>query len=410
MLTSKKVTFIVSGSIAAYKSAEVIRGLKKGGAEVHVILTAAGASFVTPLTLQTLSGNPVRTSFLDIREEGSIGHIELADRADIVVVAPASADIIAKAAQGIADDLATATLLATKAPILFAPAMNVNMWENPLTQANVNTLRRVGALFCEPSVGELACGWTGSGRLAETSAIFEAINDALTPKDLLGSSVIVTAGPTREWCDPIRFISNRSSGRMGYALARQARLRGADVTLISGPSAVSAPSGVAIERVSTAVQMHEAVMEKVLRPQGAEARTQFVFMAAAVSDHRPAETAIKKLKRDKSTGFTIEMIPNPDILLDLGQRRAEIEAASGCSLKLIGFSAETGDEEELLAYARDKLERKRVDLVVANFAEDGFEKDTNRVWLLSRTGRQEEIATADKEFIAEKIISVALKI
>lgn len=410
MFTSKRITLIVSGSIAAYKSAELIRTLTKGGADVHVILTEAGASFVTPLTLQTLSGNLVRTSFFDTRDEGSIGHIALADRADIVVVAPASADIIAKAAHGIADDIASATLLATKAPVLFAPAMNVNMWENPLTQTNVNTLKNVGALFCEPEAGELACGWQGTGRLAEVPAIVEAIEEALSPKDLLGSHVLVTAGATREWCDPIRFVSNRSTGRMGFALARQARMRGAEVDLVSGPTTLKPPVGVEYHSVSTACEMHDAVLGLVHKPGALGARTQFVFMAAAVSDHRPAVVADKKLKHDKSQSFQMEMIPNPDILHDLGTKRAEIEKSSGCPLKLIGFSAETGDEEELLNFAREKLDRKRVDLVVANFAEDGFEKRTNRVWLLSRSGRQEEIAIADKDFIAEKIIATALKI
>lgn len=411
MLNGLRVTLLVGGSIAAYKSVELVRLLTKKGARVNVAMSRAATEFVTPLTFQTLTGHSVRTDFFDADEESKIGHIALADNADLVVVAPATADMIAKAAAGMADDLPTAILLATRAPKLFAPAMNVNMWTNPATVRNISVLREFGVNFVEPGEGELACGWQGMGRLAEPAQIIEEIAAVLAPKDLLGSHVVVTAGATREWCDPIRFISNRSSGKMGFALARRARMRGARVSLVSGPSHLEPPAGVDVYRVSTAVEMRERVMELVCsNASGTTPSTQFVFMAAAVCDHRPAEISNIKLKNDKSQAFSLEMVPNPDILNELGARRAEIEESSGSTLKLIGFTAETGDEEELLQYAQEKLERKNADLIVGNFAEDSFEKDTNRVWLLARSGRQVEVATADKHLVAERIISAALRL
>jgi len=414
MLAGIQVTLLVGGSIAAYKSAEIVRELIRSGAKVHVVMSEAAAKFISPLTLQTLSGNIVTTDLFDEAREAQINHIRLADQADIVLAAPATADFIAKAAAGIADDALTTVLLATKAPVIIAPAMNVNMWQNPLTQRNVKTLEEQGVQFVDPDEGELACGWVGPGRLAEIENLMHKIQDVLTPKDLLGSHVIVTAGPTREPIDPIRYVSNRSSGKMGYAIARVAQLRGACVSLVSGPTALTAPIGVACHRVTTAQEMHDKVFEllRAGKPPAdkEDVAVQFVFMVAAVTDHSPANASKTKLKSDKSAGYKLEMVPAPDILAELGEQRESIEKSSGRRLKIIGFSAETGDDEQVVSSASDKLKRKKADLMVGNSADDAFERDTNRVWLLDRIGRQEEIATADKELIAGKIVAAAMRV
>ncbi len=415
MFAGKNITLLIGGSIAAYKSAELVRELVKQGARVHVVMSEAATKFISSLTLQTLSGNPVTTDLFDERKEGDISHIWLADHADLVLVAPATADIIAKVAAGLAGDALTAVLLATKAPVVIAPAMNVNMWSNQITQGNVAKLRSVGMHFVEPEEGELACGWVGQGRLAENESILSLMAYVLVPKDLRGSHVVVTAGPTREPIDPIRFVSNRSSGRMGYALARVAYLRGAHVSLISGPTSLAAPAGVEFYRVNTAAEMHAKVFELVMRvePQLSTGSrpSQFVFMAAAVTDHSPVAPAKSKIKHDKSKSYALEMEPSPDILKELGVRRSEIEQSSQAVLKLVGFAAETSeDDAELIGWATEKLKNKNADLMVGNPANESFERNTNRVWLLDQSGRQEEIATADKEVVASKIISAALRV
>ncbi|MCB0324707.1 MAG: bifunctional phosphopantothenoylcysteine decarboxylase/phosphopantothenate--cysteine ligase CoaBC [Bdellovibrionales bacterium] len=410
MISGAKITLIVTGSIAAYKSAELVRELSRSGATVQPILTRAAMEFITPLTLQALAGQPVTTDLFDLRSEADIGHIALADTADVVLVAPATADFIAKAAVGIADDVALAVLLATKAPVVIAPAMNVNMWENERTQANVERLRAQGVSFVEPGVGELACGWQGAGRFAETAHIVEHLQDVLTPNDLAGSRVIVTAGPTREPIDPVRFVSNRSTGRMGYALARVCSWSGGEVHLVSGPTELAAPAGVKVHHVQTAEEMRNKVFELALAPATEQLRSQFVFMAAAVTDHRPAQVAETKLKHDKTKSYDLHLEPCPDILEELGRRRTEIAEASKLRIKLIGFSAEVGDEDAILGWARQKLERKNVDLMVGNPADEAFGKETNRVWLLERGGRQEEVATADKQYIAGRILRAALRV
>lgn len=410
MLSGKTITLIISGSIAAYKSAELVRELSKVGAKVQVVMSKAACEFISPLTLQTLSGNKVTVDIFDPQSEAEIGHIELADSADAVLVAPATADLLAKAAHGIADDICSTILLASRSAIIFAPAMNVNMWENPLTQANVKKLTEIGCRFVEPGVGELACGWTGAGRFAETEDILDSLHEALTPKDLKGSRVLITAGPTREAIDPIRFVSNRSTGRMGFALARVARWRGAEVTLIAGPTELPDPQGVNVQRVSSAQEMYEAVFEEAQRQDTGINKTQFVFMAAAITDHRPVGASTTKIKHDKSASYQLEMEPCVDVLHELGARRERIEDASGLTLKLIGFNAETGDEEHLIACAREKLDRKNADLMVGNFADDAFGRDTNRIWLLERGGRTEEVSTAEKHMIAGRIIRAALRI
>lgn len=412
MISGSTVVMVVGGSIAAYKSAELVRLLKKRDARVRVVLTQAGAKFITPLTLQTLCQERLRAETFSLQEEAAVGHIELADSADVLLVAPATADLIAKLAAGMADDLATTVLLAGTAPIVVAPAMNINMWQNPATQANVELLRSRGVLVLEPGDGFLACGWTGSGRLPEYSAILQALEAAMAPQDYRGTRVLVTAGATREHFDPIRFISNRSTGKMGYAIAQAAACRGAEVTLITGPSTLTPPAGVNVVSVTAAAEMQAAVMEKVNAPAGSagEVQKQYVFMVAAVSDHRPAEFSATKLKHSKDEDYTIRMVPCPDILRELGEGREEIERKSGIPLRLIGFAAETGDQDELLHWAREKLTKKNSDLIVGNFAHDSFEKNTNRVWLLDRSGRQEEVATADKYFVAEKIVARARKL
>ena len=410
MFAGKNVVLLVSGSIAVYKACELVRELKKQKATVHVAMSTSAQEFVSALTFQTLSQNTVRTNLFDSTEEGVIDHIGLADNADVVLVAPATADVIARAAGGRADDILTTVLLATKSPVVFAPAMNVNMWLHPLTQANVRKLRGIGYHFVEPTHGELACGWVGLGRLAEIDDILESVRAALTDKDLIGTEVVVTAGTTREPIDPIRFVANRSSGRMGYAVARDAWRRGAKVTLISGPSSLRAPLGVEIINVESAVDMEQAIFERLSRSASEGIERRLVFMVAAVSDHRPKDLQKQKLKAHKSKEFSLTMTPNPDILQLIGERRAELQNQAGVPLKLIGFAAETGTEEELLVAARDKLKRKRVDLVVGNLAQDSIERETTRVWLVDSTGRQEEIAFADKGLVGSRIVSAAMRL
>ncbi len=419
MISGISITLIVGGSIAAYKSAELVRELVKQGARVRVVMSDSATKFISPLTLQTLSDSRVANELFDAEREAKISHISLADTADVVLVAPASADLIAKAAHGIADDLPTTVLLATSAPVIFAPAMNVNMWTHPATVENVATLKSRGVHIVEPGEGELACGWLGAGRFAETEEILDSIELLTSKKDLTGSRVVVTAGPTREMIDPIRFVSNRSTGKMGMALARAARWRGADVKLVCGPTQIAPPFGVDVFPVVSAREMHDTVMEIVRSPVCPQQSTatddarskQFVFMAAAVTDHQPENQSDIKLKHEKDKGYALSMVPCPDILHELGQRRTEIESESSCPLKLVGFAAETGgQEEELLSWARGKLERKNADMIVGNFADDAFGKDSNRVWLLDKVGRQEEVATADKQLVADKIIKAALRV
>lgn len=405
MLSGKRITLLVTGSIAAYKSAELVRELIKSGNEVRVVMSRGAREFITPLTLQTLSGHQVTTELFDLSQESEIGHIQLADDADVVVVAPASANLIARAANGMADDACTAVLLATKAPIVMAPAMNVNMWENPLTQQNVAKLAAIGVQFVTPGEGELACGWHGPGRLADLSQLMDAIAAATYPKNMRGMRVLVAAGPTREDLDPVRYISNHSSGKMGYALARAARFRGADVTLVSGPTHLSAPEGVKTIRVTNAVEMREQIFSTLPSLTKDEGHC-LVFMVAAVSDHRPAEVSAKKLKLDKASDQVLKLTPNPDILAELGKRRGEFEKKA--QLKIIGFAAETGDVSELVDSARDKLTRKKADLIVGNFAGEAFGGETNRVWLIDRE-RAEEVAAAKKIVIADRIINAALR-
>ena len=388
MLNGKTIVLGVTGGIAAYKSVELLRLLTKAGADVHVIMTRSAQEFVAPLTFQTLSRNPVHTELFNLIAEQEIGHISLADRADLFVIAPATANVIGKLACGIADDMLTTTVMAAKAPVLLAPAMNVNMYRNAIYRENEERLRRHGYLFAEPVKGELACGWEGEGKLQAPEVIFEEAVTALAPKDLTGERFLITAGPTREEIDPVRYLSNHSSGKMGYAIARAARRRGARVTLVSGPTELSAPWGVELVSVESAGEMYDAVLARV-------GESTVVIKAAAVADYRPAARAGEKIKKRGDT-MLLELVKNQDILAELGKKK-------GARL-LVGFAAET---TELLANARKKLAEKNVDLLVANDVTEagaGFSVDTNIVRLLYRDGRVEEPGLLSKEAVADLIL------
>jgi phosphopantothenoylcysteine decarboxylase/phosphopantothenate--cysteine ligase len=388
MLRGKEIVLGVTGGIAVYKAVELLRLLTKAGAVVHVVMTRGATEFVTPLTFQTLSGQPVHLELFNLISEQQIGHISLAERADLFIVAPATANFIGKVASGIADDLLTTTIMATRAPVLIAPAMNVNMYQNPLYRENEERLKGHGYLFVPPASGMLACGYEGEGKLQDPEVILEEAVAALTPKPLAGERILVTAGPTREEIDPVRYISNHSSGKMGYAIARQARLRGAQVTLVTGPTAISPPYGVSVIRVESAEEMRQAVLSCI------EA-CDIVIKAAAVADYRPMLRAGMKVK--KSSGpLAIELEKNPDILAELGARKE--------GRLLVGFAAET---EDLVANATIKLNQKNLDLVVANDVSQegaGFHVDTNIAKLLYRDGRVEELPLMGKDQLAGIIL------
>ena len=389
MLQGKCVVLGVTGGIAAYKAAELLRLLVKAGAEVHVIMTSSAQEFVAPLTFQTLSGNPVHTELFNIIQEQEIGHISLADRADLLLVAPATANLIGKVANGIADDLLTTTLMATRAKVLFAPAMNSNMWENPLYRKNQETLEAQGYHFIAPAYGDLACGWQGQGKLPDPQEIFLAAQALVGKQDLAGKTLLVTAGPTREEIDPVRFLSNYSSGKMGYAIAKAASHRGARVVLVSGPVNLPEPHGVETIQVASAMEMHQAVM--------AEAEhADIIIKAAAVADFRPTTCCEQKVKKGSSETMMVELQRNPDILAELGEKKG--------SRILIGFAAET---EELLKNAREKLTRKNLDMIVANDVTQegaGFDGDTNIVRFLSADGSVEELPEMSKVLVAETLL------
>jgi len=389
MYRGKQILLGVSGGIAAYKAVELLRLLVKAGAEVHVVMTRNAREFVAPLTFQTLSGNPVHGELFSLLEEREIGHIALADRADLCLVAPATANLVGKVANGLADDLLTTTLMATRAPILFVPAMNVNMWENPRYRENQARLEQDGCHFMAPAVGDLACGWEGQGKLPEPAAIFDYAQDLVGSRELAGRTVLVTAGPTREELDPVRYLSNHSSGKMGYAIARAARNRGARVILVSGPVELAAPQKVELVPVTSARQMHAAVMAR-------KDVADVIIKAAAVADFRPAQRAAGKLKKGDSRPAPLVLERTPDILAELGAGRGKA--------MLVGFAAETGD---LLGHARQKLEAKGIDLIVANDVTApgaGFGGDTNVVWILDRNGGVEELPCLPKDEVAARLL------
>ena len=389
MLDGKNIILGVTGGIAAYKAVELLRLLTKSGASVHVIMTNAATEFVTPLTFQTLSGNPVHSGIFNLITEHEIGHISLADRADLFIIAPATANFIGKLANGIADDLLTTTAMATKAPVLIAPAMNVNMYDNPIYRENEEKLRRHGYLFTDPVSGLLACGWEGKGKMQEPALILEEALAALAMKDLAGMKILVTAGPTREEIDPVRYISNHSSGRMGYAIARAARVRGAEVTLVSGPVSICPPQGVALINIVSAEEMRCSVL-------AIAGKFDVIIKAAAVADYRPAARENQKIKK-KSSEESLALVKNSDILAELGKTKHTGQT-------LVGFAAET---ENLFDNASAKLKAKNLDLIVANdvsAAGAGFNVATNIVRFLYRDGRSEELPVLPKETVAEELL------
>jgi len=392
-LLNKRVLLGVTGGIAAYKVAELVRRLREQGAEVQVVMTRGAREFITPLTFQALSGKPVRTEIFSAGDEAAMGHIELARWADCVLIAPASANFIARLAAGLADDLLSTLCLASAAPIAIAPAMNQQMWNNPATCANVRVLKERGMNIFGPASGDQACGETGPGRMLEPGQLVEALAEFFKGEGrLCGRRVLITAGPTQEAIDPVRYISNRSSGRMGYALCAAALNVGAEVTLISGPVALQAPAGARVVQVRTALEMRQAVM--------AEAVQADIFIAAAaVADYRCADDAAIKIKKS-ATALNLRLEPNPDIL-------AEVAALARAPFT-VGFAAET---ESLREHALEKLEGKHLDMIAANLVGDGkgFESPDNALEVYWRGGERslplaakERIATQLMELIAER--------
>lgn len=388
-LQGKNVVLCVTGGIAAYKAADLTSRLRKLGAQVYIIMTESATHFITPLTLEVLSEHRVVTDMFDRTFTWEVEHISLAKRADVFVIAPATANIIGKAAHGIADDMVSTTLMATKAPVVFAPAMNTNMYENPIVQQNIASLKARGMRFVEPASGRLACGDTGKGKLADPADIAHAIETAATPQDLAGLSVLVTAGPTREAMDPVRFISNHSTGKMGYAIAQRAQMRGAKVTLVSGPVSLTAPAEVSVIPITSAMQMHDAVMEQLPTHD-------WVIKAAAVGDYRPETTAEDKLKK-KADEMSVALVKNPDILKEIGAKKRENQT-------VCGFSMETRD---LIQNSRIKLESKNCDMLVANNLKTegaGFAHDTNVATLLYRDGSSEPLSLMQKDSLADIVL------
>jgi phosphopantothenoylcysteine decarboxylase/phosphopantothenate--cysteine ligase len=388
-LFNRNILLGVTGGIAAYKSAELVRQLQERGASVRVIMTRGAMEFITPLTLQALSGNPVHSELLDEEAEQGMGHIELARWADLLLVAPATADFIARLATGRADDLLTTTALATAAPLLLAPAMNQQMWRDPATEANVATLRQRGVGLVGPAAGEQACGDVGPGRMEEPATIAETAAALFASGLLDGKRVVITAGPTREPLDPVRYLTNRSSGKMGYALARAAVEAGAVTTLVTGPVNLEIPEGVRVLRVDSAMEMHDRCLSLL-------GECDIFIACAAVADYRPADQAERKIK--KSAGeMTLKLVRNPDIVSAV--------AAGEPRPFTVGFAAETND---VLSYARDKMQRKNLDMIVANDVADdsiGFNSDENAVTVIWQGGEQ-QVSRAGKDAVARQIIAL----
>lgn len=395
-LSGKKILLGISGGIAAYKCAELTRRLSERGAEVQVVMTTAAKEFITPLTMQAVSGNPVSDSLLDPAAEASMGHIELGKWADLVLLAPATADLIARVAAGMGNDLLSTVVLATNAPIAVAPAMNQQMYANTATQENIATLKRRGFHIWGPASGEQACGDVGLGRMLEPMELVAHCEAFFAPKLLAGKSVLITAGPTREALDPVRFISNHSSGKMGYALANAAAQLGAKVTLVSGPVAIDTPAKVEKIAVESAIDMHEKVMELA---QGHD-----IFIAcAAVADYRPQNVAEQKMKKsDDSDALTITMVKNPDIV-------ASVAALTENRPFTVGFAAETQEVEK---YARGKLEKKKLDLICANdvsLAGQGFNSSNNALQLYWPEGTQ-SLPLDSKHNLALEIMNTIVRL
>ncbi len=383
ILRDRRIIIGITGGIAVYKVAELVRLLKKEGMEVQVVMTEAATRFVTPLTFEVLSGRPVLSD--QFATTGGPAHIEHTDWADLVLIAPATANTIGKLASGIADNLLTTMVMASRGPVVVAPAMNHRMYENPMVRENMKRLSGLGYVFVGPEEGELACGWSGRGRLVEPPCMLEAIKDVLTPKDLEDERLLVTAGPTREPIDPVRFISNRSSGRMGYELAKEGRRRGAEVVLITGPTHLKPPYGVTTVRVWSAEEMHDAVTSYF--PQST-----IVVMASAVADYRPKTIHTEKMKK-KDTSLTLELERTVDILHELGKNRA--------GKLLVGFALET---EDLLENAKKKLKEKNLDLIVAN-TPASMDSEVSSVTLIDGDLNTQTIEECTKEEVAGRIFS-----
>jgi len=387
-MKGKKIVLGVTGGIAAYKAAELAREFIRRGAAVHVIMTRNATEFITPLTFQTLTGNPVSVDTFQLTGEWEIGHISLAESASLVLLAPATANVIGKIAGGIADDLLTTTVMATRAPVLICPAMNVNMYSNPIVRENMEKLAAKGYRFVEAGYGELACKTEGYGRLACLEDIAEDAEDLLTLKDLGGQHILVTAGPTREAFDPVRFITNYSTGKMGYALALAAKRRGAAVTLVSGPTSLPEPRGVRFVPVVSAREMRDAVMQNLKDAT-------VVIKSAAVADYRPADFSDSKIKKtDRPLEFRLEK--NPDIIREVGKVKGD--------RILVGFAVET---DRLVEYAAKKLREKNMDFIVANDITQpgaGFAAETNIVKILDREGGSEDLPRMDKMDVAHRIL------
>jgi phosphopantothenoylcysteine decarboxylase / phosphopantothenate---cysteine ligase len=386
---SASVLLGVSGGIAAYKIPNLVRIMVQAEKDVHVVMTRAAGQFVTPMTLATVSENRVHNDMWADPGRPSVEHISLADNADLAVIAPATANIIGKLASGIADDMLTTVLMAVRCPVLICPSMNVNMFRNPIVQGNITKLKEVGYKILEPESGWLACGWTGEGRLPEPEVIAEAIQKLLAPKDMHGERILVTAGPTEEPLDPVRFISNRSSGRMGAAVADRAAARGASVTLVAGPMKIPAPFGVTHVPVRTGREMKDRVMEVF-------SDHDVVVKAAAVADFRPAKQRKEKAKKQEM-GNTIGLVKNPDILSSLGKIRRKDQV-------IVGFAAET---QHVLKNGRDKLKKKNLDMLVLNDVSApgaGFDYDTNIVRFLHKSGEEEQMEIMSKDRVADLIL------
>jgi phosphopantothenoylcysteine decarboxylase/phosphopantothenate--cysteine ligase len=414
----KHILLGVSGGIAAYKAITLTSLLVKAGYQVWVVMTEAATKFVTPLTFQTISRNPVYTDTFDERDPAVVSHIDLADKADLVVIAPATANVIGKVANGIADDMLSTILLATTAPVLIAPAMNVHMYSHPVVQENMSKLRSLGYQFIDPAEGPLACGYTGRGRLEEPERIFAWIDqffqglyphvkspnpdpemelrkEGKRPKqELAGKRVLITAGPTQEAIDPVRYITNRSSGKMGYAIAHAVKQRGAEVILISGKTSIPAPEGIEVQFVTSAQEMAEAVQANL-------SKADWMIGTAAVADYRPKIRHQQKMKKSEET-IVIELEKTEDILQIAGKQKRADQV-------LIGFAAET---ENLLEHAKAKLVKKNLDYIVANDVSEegsGFDSDTNRVTILGKNGSRIDLPKMEKSRLAEQIIDYILQ-
>jgi phosphopantothenoylcysteine decarboxylase/phosphopantothenate--cysteine ligase len=387
MLTDKTIVLGITGSIAAYKAAEIASKLTGDGAKVEVIMTEAATKFITPLTLRNITHRPVVTDMFEPTSEFSPEHIALAEAADAILIAPATANVIAKLASGIADDMLCCTVLAAEAPVIVAPAMNVNMFQNSITQDNLAKLKARGFTIVDPGYGRLASGKTGWGRLAEVGKIIDTVQQVLDRRrDLAGKRIVVTAGGTQEPIDPVRHIGNRSSGKMGYAMAEAARDRRAAVSLITAPTFLPEPVGIEVVHIKTAFQMKNAVTKTM-------AQADALIMAAAVADYQPKDMVKTKIKKEKSSSLTLELIRTPDILTEV----------KGGFLK-VGFAAES---ENLVANARQKLEKKQLDLIVANDITDSssvFGADTNKVTLIDRNGKVDRLPLLTKREVADKIL------